>query len=337
MARSPSGMFIWLGRLSCWIMDRKFLKFSCSSDIFRTMMAAAKSTATDGIRELAALAVKAPDGTPIFYRVWATSGDPPKDTVVVIPGIGLHGLMYQVVAEALSPHGYLVIAVDLRGHGHSGGDHGSVPTAEQIHFDLDSVLDDVRLRYRPERLYLIGESMGGLIALNYIALTQRQLDGVVFVAAALRLHPAQIFQRDSLRILRSLLFSPFTTSIDLAGDRLDDASLDEDFKAHKRADFLTINRMPLRYLFSLSKLILRWPAKARKVLSPALVMHGGLDRVLDWRGSRKLHRLISASDKTFIFFPTAHHTLFWDPASPQVFRNIAEWLDARKVTRRERS
>ncbi len=274
------------------------------------------------------------DGTKLFYRAWAPdAAAAPATTALVVHGIGLHSGPYRVVADALAPHGMRVVAIDLRGHGRSEGPKGRVPSPPAIVMDLDATIEHVRSTYGIDAVHLVGESMGSLVVLHYGAARSEVVASLTFVCAAIQIAPAQILNAENFRIAAALLFGRDRPVIDLAGPRLDQATVDEAFKRQRRHDPLAINAISVNYLLALARLRAGWEEKARSIHRPALLIHGKRDAVLDWRGSDALHRGLGSATKQLIYFESARHTLFWDPATPRVFDIMRGWLEARSRRR----
>src|SRR3954470_2496741 len=101
--------------------------------------------------------------TGIRVRV-AESGPSDGTPVLLLHGWGASIYMYRHALALLPPHGIRAIAVDSRGFGLS--DHprarGSYSLAAHV-ADLDALFDALRLR----RAALVGQSMGGGLALRY--------------------------------------------------------------------------------------------------------------------------------------------------------------------------
>jgi pimeloyl-ACP methyl ester carboxylesterase len=94
--------------------------------------------------------------------VWGRAGDP---TVVLVHGNGAHAHWWAPVVPALVP-GWRVVAPDLRGHGESGWP--DVPAYRIADFDADlAAVIDAQAPAGP--IALVGHSMGGRIALWYVA------------------------------------------------------------------------------------------------------------------------------------------------------------------------
>ncbi len=96
-------------------------------------------------------------------RVFAATGgrpfDPDLPAVVLVHGAGNDHTVWHGPARYFAYHGRSVLALDLPGHGRSGGT--ALPTIEAMASWLVRAIDTIGI----ERLAIAGHSMGGLIAL----------------------------------------------------------------------------------------------------------------------------------------------------------------------------
>lgn len=107
------------------------------------------------------------DGTEIATTAWLGVDGEPRGVVQIAHGLAEHAARYGRFAEALNSAGYLVFAVDHRGHGRTGdGNHGDFGAA-----GFDGLIADVAqfgsviAAERPETpLVLFGHSMGSFAA-----------------------------------------------------------------------------------------------------------------------------------------------------------------------------
>mgnify|MGYP000173613798 CR=1 FL=1 len=75
-----------------------------------------------------------------------------------------------------------VYALDLRGHGNSGGDRGNVDYIGQYEDDLADTITALRELHPDHELIVLGYSMGGAIALRHAAQNNETVDGYVLLA-----------------------------------------------------------------------------------------------------------------------------------------------------------
>ncbi|MBC7275796.1 alpha/beta hydrolase [Nocardioides sp.] len=121
------------------------------------------------------------DGTALAIRTWGEELSAPRGVVQIAHGIAEHGQRYDRLARALVEAGYVVRAVDHRGHG------GSVASADQLgHFDFEALVADVAAMGASLRddfpgvpVFLVAHSMGSFAAQTVLLDRSDLYDGVV--------------------------------------------------------------------------------------------------------------------------------------------------------------
>lgn len=130
-------------------------------------------------------------GLRLFVRRWDPQQTTAKGNVVILHGTSLHGGLYEPVAKQLTAAGYRVYAYDMQGWGRSGGmgAAGFVGSFYDYADDLFVVMNTLKKNYPGVPNYVMGESLGGAVAL-YAALKDRTLcDGVITSAAGYKPNP----------------------------------------------------------------------------------------------------------------------------------------------------
>ena len=120
----------------------------------------------------------AQDGLRLFERSWLPAGRP-RAVVALVHGLIEHSGSHAETAIELAGRGFSVYAMDLRGHGRSGGSRCSVRSFDQYLLDLDVFFERTRRKAGDLPLFLMGNSMGGLIAALWAAGRQPQVSGLV--------------------------------------------------------------------------------------------------------------------------------------------------------------
>ena len=115
----------------------------------------------------------------LFSQTWPVSS--PKAVIVIAHGLGEHSGRYKHVAEFLNQHGYSVAALDHQGHGQSIGQKGHIDSFEDYISDLYDFIQITKKENPDKELYLLGHSMGGLIATGYV-LRHSNVDKVIISA-----------------------------------------------------------------------------------------------------------------------------------------------------------
>src|SRR5690606_1998972 len=139
-------------------------------------------------------------GVELFWQGWLPSGEP-RGIVLLCHGLGEHSGRYGNVVGALVPDGWAVYGVDHRGHGRSGGRRAHLRRDADWLADFDAFRRVVVARHPGLRVFLLGHSMGGQIALAYALDHQDELAGLVLSAPALA---NSTVPRAAVRVLRAV-------------------------------------------------------------------------------------------------------------------------------------
>jgi alpha-beta hydrolase superfamily lysophospholipase len=119
--------------------------------------------------------VRATDGVELSgWKIRAAS--PNRDWVLLYHGVGDNRSGTLAYADFLLRHGYSVVMMDARAHGSSGGDMATYGWKER--YDTVAVADKLCSTETVRRLYALGVSMGGALALQSAAVEPR-IAGVV--------------------------------------------------------------------------------------------------------------------------------------------------------------
>jgi alpha-beta hydrolase superfamily lysophospholipase len=112
---------------------------------------------------------------------WPVKPDEQKAIVVALHGFGLHKSVYQSLAEKFQTAGISTYAMDIRGFGSwsKNGGLGVRFDPSKTLDDVDEVLVDLRAQNPTTPIFLMGESLGGAMALAEVARHPHLVDGVV--------------------------------------------------------------------------------------------------------------------------------------------------------------
>lgn len=110
--------------------------------------------------------LRAADGVRLAFRSWGV--DAPIAALAVSHGLGEHGGRYAALAAALAGEGIAVHALDHRGHGLSGGRRGHAARFADFVRDLEAFRAHLASADPDVPLFLLGHSLGGLIAIRHL-------------------------------------------------------------------------------------------------------------------------------------------------------------------------
>jgi alpha-beta hydrolase superfamily lysophospholipase len=259
----------------------------------------------------------------LFWRAWRPDQPEPAGTLINLHGLGDHSGLYPAVATHFVGRGWAVHAFDLRGNGRSPGPRGHVDRWDQYRDDLHHFVDRIRAR-EPGPLYLMGNSLGGLVALDYVLDHPEGFAGVI--AAAPPLGPLAV-PGWLLALGRALsrVWPRFSweTGMDLSGLSRDPAAREAVI-----GDPLFHRRATARLSTEVVAVIERVQAHAPRFALPLLLLHGGADRMVPPAGTRRFAARAKPTMVEYREYPDAYHALFADPDTPQVLADIDRWLAA---------
>lgn len=270
------------------------------------------------------------DKTCLFYRYWPAAGNSADRAVIVLHGIGYESAPYKVIADAFNPQGIDVYAMDARAHGLSCGRRGYIGAPAQAADDVSSIVQLVQKQRPGLRIYLLGESMGGAFALNYVRKNSSELRGLILLAPALGLNSHEVFQIGNLGLLPYFLFAHRAPRISLVGKRLEESSRDPQFIAQRRADPLAYKKVSFGYLWDIKHLVKNWKSEiAPNLAVPTLIVQGGNDVIVSHKDCKLLAQIKGTRgivDRQYKVFPRTRHTTLWDPDTPEILKFVGRWI-----------
>jgi len=272
-----------------------------------------------------------PDKTCLFYRYWPAVGSVSANRIVIVlHGIGYESGPYKVIADALNPQGIDVYALDARAHGLSCGGRGYVANPAQAADDVSSIVHFVHEERPDAKIYLLGESMGGAFALNYVRNNSGELHGLILLAPALGLTKHEVLQIGNLALLPYFLFAHRAAKISLIGKRLEESSRDPQFIAERRTDPWAYKKVSFGYLWDIQHLMKNWKSEiAPNLAVPTLIVQGGKDMIVSQKDCKLLAQIKAThgiADRQYKVFPKTRHTTLWDPDTPEILKFVSQWI-----------
>ncbi|MBN2470693.1 MAG: lysophospholipase [Anaerolineae bacterium] len=267
------------------------------------------------------------DGVALFTQQWLPEGAPVAG-VLLVHGVAEHSGRYQHVAEFLTGRAYGVYTLDLRGHGKSPGLRAYVDSYTLYLDDLKSYLDAIRADQPGLPIFILGHSMGGLIALAFTARYQDQLAGMITSGAPVNLAettaPALVLVA---RVLDRVLPKAKLVALDAA-----DMSHDPAIRESYDTDPLNYRgKLTVRQGMVLTRLAEAAQAGLPGIRIPCLCMHGAQDVVADPTALDMIEGHLGAPDRTFKRYAGMFHEIFNELEKQTVLEDVGRWLDARRT------
>jgi alpha-beta hydrolase superfamily lysophospholipase len=261
-------------------------------------------------------------GVRLYRQAWIPDGQP-RGVVVLAHGLSEHSGRYQHVAARLVGGGFAFEAYDQRGHGRSDGPRSFVEM-DAVVADLDAQVDAAGAAHPDVPLFLLGHSMGGLIATEYAIREQRKLSGLILSSPLAALEAASPVTRMTARVIS--LVAPRLGLVDI-----DSALVSRDpevVRAYDADPLVFRRRLPARTVSQLAQAVSSLPERARAITVPVLIMYGSGDHLVPPAGSVMLDSVISSQDKTLKVYDGLYHEIFNEPEQKQVLGDLCAWLSA---------
>lgn len=261
----------------------------------------------------------------IAYQYWLAEkeADSEKGVVVISHGLAEHGGRYKHVAENLVAEGYHVYAIDHIGHGNSSGPRCHVASINDFVECLHTLITIVKDQHKNSPVYLLGHSMGGLIASLYLIDHQEELTAAILSAPLIK--PTTTPTKFQTRIVK--FFARFFPKAGVL--QLDPRFVSRDPKVVK--DYIDdplvfSGKVSAKLSMELGAGMAKVGTQGNVISLPVLILQGKEDKLVDPIGAEFLLNKISSQDKSLEFFDQCYHEILNEPEQQEVLSAIGTWL-----------
>lgn len=264
----------------------------------------------------------AADGAVLPVRSWIPPTEPAKAVIVALHGFNDYSFFFSKPAEYLSQHGIACYAYDQRGFGQTLG-RGLWAGVEAYAEDLRNFAAQVRRRHPGIPLYVLGESMGGAVAVVAMASSPFAEGLIVSSPAVWGRSTMPWYQRAALETLAHTV--PW---LRLTGEGLKIMASDniEMLRALGR-DPWVIKATRVDAMYGLADLMDAALVDAEKLRLPTLVLYGGRDQVVPRAPVERMLAKMQAPQTRAAFYANGYHMLLRDLQAETFWRDIAAWVE----------
>lgn len=263
-----------------------------------------------------------PDGVNLYYQCWVPANRRARAVLINLHGLGDHSGLYPTLAAHFPPRGVALYSYDMRGNGRSPGQRAYVRDWHEYLDDLEAFLRRVR-EWEPDLpVFILGNSLGGLVVLEYALDHPGELSGVI--AAAPPLGQLAV-PRPLLALGRvmSRIWPRFSLEV---GMDLSGLARDPKVIQSVVADPLFHRRGTARLSTEVTAAIARVQARAADLAVPLLLLHGSADRMVPPDGTRSFFSRVALADREFREYEGAYHGLFADLNHEEVLHDVERWI-----------
>ncbi len=261
-------------------------------------------------------------GHALFRRSWLHPE--PRRALLLLHGYAEHSGRYEHVGAWFAARGCAVHAYDQQGHGRSGGPRGHVGRFDDFLDDVDRVLGIVGEEHPGLPRFVVGHSMGGLIAAAHARERHPDVAGVALSGPLLAVSESmprwRIAVARALRRVRPRL--SLASGLDANGLSRDPAVVEAYL-----ADPLVFRTLTVSLAAEMMDAVTRTAAGAADVKVPMLLLHGEDDPLCNVEGSRAFYDALTVP-KELRTYPGLRHEIFNEPEREQVFGDLWSWLES---------
>ncbi len=262
-----------------------------------------------------------------YWQAWLPQ-DPARAVVIIVHGVHEHSSRYAHVGIRLAAAGYAVYAADHRGHGRSSGRRGNIERMALIVDDLSSFVLFAAQRHPGVPVFMVGHSLGGLIALHYAtqphaAEPHVSLAGLVVSGPAVEVTAGSALQRRLAGLLSALAPNLGVAALGTEQISRDPAVV----RAYREDPLVYRGKIKARTGAEILAAMVSLPARLPRLVLPLLLLHGTDDRICALTGSAMVHDTVSSADKTLHRYEGLYHEVFNEPEREQILTDLLRWLD----------
>ncbi|GBR30082.1 lysophospholipase [Kozakia baliensis NRIC 0488] len=260
------------------------------------------------------------DGAAIPIRIWPAQGET-RAVVLALHGYGDSRDAWEIPAPILAEKGIAVYAPDQRGFGQAPRRGGWSSTKRMVQ-DAAEEIAWLHRRCPNTPLYIMGESMGGAVALLLDEMhSPIPVAGTILVAPAIwRFDPGS---RLALSALDAVAPNWTFTAADVPGEHV----ATDNLAALRRLYFdpLTLRESKLHPLRGLVELMAEAREQAAHARTPLLVLYGDRDQFIEAGPMANFWRALPQDARRDLLHG-GHHMLLRDRFGGRATQDIASWV-----------
>lgn len=265
--------------------------------------------------------LKSRDGI-VFYREWNCVS--PKAVMILVHGMGGYSGRFFEFGPYLAKAGFQVYAIEQKGHGESPSIKGHVSNFKLYTADLKALVKLAGSQHPGKKIFIFGESMGGLITLDFAIHHQKLINGAILMSPAVK-DKLPISLKKKADIFRAAIFEPM--GFFPAGFNAEMFTRDTVIAKRINSDPLEVRNFTARFFLSILKAMIYVNMHPRSIKLPVLMLLAGKDTMISAEAAEAYFKKIRSKDKELKWYPEMYHALYVDKDREKVFKDIISWIN----------
>jgi acylglycerol lipase len=260
----------------------------------------------------------------MYYQAWLPDGDV-KAVLFLVHGLGEYCGRYTNYVNTFVPLGYAIYGLDHFGHGKCEGEREVVERFSDYTDPLTTYYQMVKGWQPGKPVFILGHSLGGLIACTYLLDHQADFKGAILSAPAIKVGDAISSMTITMgKILSVIAPKAGVLALDATGISRDP----EVVKAYVNDPLVFHGKTPARLAAEMLKAMQRVTREVDKISLPFIVIQGGADKLVDPGGAQMLYDKAGSQDKTLKIYQGLYHEVHNEPERDVMFKDLETWLAA---------
>lgn len=235
--------------------------------------------------------------------------------IIFVHGLAEHKGRYEHFIQKMSELNISVFAIDIRGHGESGGKRSDIKDFKQYLSDLDVFIKFIKHEHPELKLALFGHSMGGLIATSYASTYNSVCCLILSNPLLVNPKPSKLFKLVPYKIL------PFIKIKKRHSES-------PEMLAYSYQDALANKFFTLRLIGCVFDQGIKFVSKNfQNVKIPVLLLGGEIDPLIKTSNFESLLKKFSSTDKKLIMYANTKHRILQSDKKDDAINDIASWLN----------
>lgn len=231
-----------------------------------------------------------------------------KKAVLMIHGFAGGTYDYESVANYISLNSkFNVFFFTLPGH---GGSRKGVKSCEWINYSEEQLKKLIKNGYK--EIYLIGHSMGGVIA-TYLASKYKEVKKIVLAAPAFeyfKIKDGKLDVVDSIKLVPKIK------------DKYDNNQI-----------INKILKLPISAVNEFINLVNEYKGYINEIEIPILIIHGLEDIIVPSSSSTKIYNILKSKNKKIIYFKKVGHEIFDNYRNDDINKQVLKFLKTRRYVK----
>ncbi|MET3683609.1 lysophospholipase [Alkalibacillus flavidus] len=246
-----------------------------------------------------------------------------KAVVVIVHGAFEHSGRYEWQVNRWTKAGYHVIIGDLPGQGEVEGKRGHIQSFNQYIRTVESWLEEAYQFNLP--VFLLGHSMGGLIAIRTLQEIKHSVMGVILSSPGLGMRTGPPKAVHYISTVLDYIYPSLRVKTNINPTL---ATRNEDFHESDAADPYFLHQVSVRWFHEFNRAIDKAFDSIRYYPDlPILFLQAGDDHLVDQHAVRHFYDKLAVVDKQFVLWPNLYHEVFNEPEREDVFQEALNFTE----------